>query len=158
MVDSANHCITILNPDLTFSSSFGSYGSGNGQFNSPIDVAVDSTGNVYVTNTNRCNVTDNRIQVFTAKGEYLRQLRKDDGYESPEIKPTGIRIDREDVVYVTDVYNARVSLFKCDGTHIKSFGSRGSAPGEFLAPWGIALDEHENIYVADYRNNRIQKF
>ena len=88
----------------------------------------------------------------------MRQLRKDDGYESPEIKPTGICIDREDVVYVTDFYNHRVSLFKCDGTHIKLFGSYGSALGQFRAPWGIALDEHENIYVADSYNNRIQKF
>ena len=48
VVDKGNHRIQILNPDLTFSSSFGSYGSGNGQFISPIDVACDTTGNVCV--------------------------------------------------------------------------------------------------------------
>ena len=70
-------------------------------------MAFDSTGNVYVT-----GYKNHRIQVFTAKGEYLWR------YEGPEIKsPTGICIDRENVVYVTDYDNARVSLFKCDGTH-----------------------------------------
>ena len=46
--DTNNHRIQILNADLTFSNSFGSRGSGDGQFISPWDVALDSTGNVYV--------------------------------------------------------------------------------------------------------------
>ena len=46
VADSLNHRIQILNPDLTFSSNFGSNGSGNGQFQSTWDVACDSTGNV----------------------------------------------------------------------------------------------------------------
>ena len=49
IVDHRNHLIQILNPDLTFSSSFGSRGSNNGQFYHPAwDVAFDSTGNVYI--------------------------------------------------------------------------------------------------------------
>ena len=49
--DRQNHHVQILNADLTFSSSFGSHGSGDGQFNYPWDVAFDSTGNVYVADT-----------------------------------------------------------------------------------------------------------
>ena len=145
----------ILNPDLTCFSSFGSSGEGNGQFQTPCNVAFDSTGNVYVTdNGNLC------IQVFTAEGKYLRQFgRKVGGYVGPELDyPYGICIDREDVVYVAEAGNSRVSLFKCDGTHMKSFGSFGSELGKFNVPREIVLDEHENIYVAELGNNRIQKF
>ena len=47
--------------DLTFFSSFGSQGSGNGQFNYPWDIAFDSTGNVYVADSfGYC------IQVYTS--------------------------------------------------------------------------------------------
>ena len=52
IADNNNHHIQILNPDLSFSSSFGSLGSDNGQFYNPYDVAFDSTGNVYVADFN----------------------------------------------------------------------------------------------------------
>ena len=48
VADQYNHRIQILNPDLMYSYSFGSYGSDNGQFQFPLDVGFDSTGNVYV--------------------------------------------------------------------------------------------------------------
>jgi sugar lactone lactonase YvrE len=141
-------CITIPNPNLTFSSKFDC--SDYGEFNEPSDVAFDSTGNVYVTDT--CN---HRIPVFTAEGKYLRQF-------SNFGNPTGICIDKEDMVYVTEdiMSNNRVSLIKSDGTHIKSFGSPGSKLGQFhtSTPHGIALDKDENVYVVDTWNNRIQKF
>ena len=42
VADAINYCIRILNPDLTRFSSFGSKGSGSGQFDQPHDVAFDS--------------------------------------------------------------------------------------------------------------------
>ena len=69
VTDNHNHRVQILNPDLTFSSSFGSRGYGTGQFVSPWGVAIDCTGNVHVV-----DYGNNRIQVFTAEGEYLRKF------------------------------------------------------------------------------------
>lgn len=43
----------------TFLFTFGSFGHGDGQFNLEINVAVDSSGNIYVSDLN-----NNRIQVF----------------------------------------------------------------------------------------------
>ena len=69
IADQSNHRIQILNPDLTFTGSFGSPGSDNGQFDYPSNVAFDSTGNVYVTDTgNHC------IQVFTSEGRFMRKF------------------------------------------------------------------------------------
>ena len=45
---------------------WGSYGTGNGQFQFPGGVAVDSRGRVYVTDLN-----NNRIQQFTSSGTFL---------------------------------------------------------------------------------------
>ena len=59
IAEHTNHHIQILNPDLTFSSSFGHRGSDDGQFDSPSDVVCDNTGNVYV-----ANIYNNRIQVL----------------------------------------------------------------------------------------------
>jgi DNA-binding beta-propeller fold protein YncE len=147
----ASKCITILNPNLTFSSKFGC--SNYGEFNAPSDVAFDSTGKVYV--TDMCN---HRIPVFTAEGKYLRQFGRKGRGRGELDYPTGICIDKEDVVYVTEEGNHRVSLFKSDGTHIKSFGSEGCKIGQFSHPCGIALDKDENVYVADKWLHRVQKF
>ncbi|MCG8620899.1 MAG: NHL repeat-containing protein, partial [Proteobacteria bacterium] len=69
-----NNRIQILNPDLTFHSSKGSEGSGNGQFKGPHDIAFDSAGNMYVTDAN-----NHRIQVFNSEGQFLRVWKERQG-------------------------------------------------------------------------------
>ena len=69
MADSNNHRVQVLNPDLTFSHTFGKKGSGKGQFQYPRGIASDSTGKVYVTDRD-----NHRIQVFTAEGKFLRMF------------------------------------------------------------------------------------
>jgi tripartite motif-containing protein 71 len=45
---------------------FGSFGSGNGQLNSPRDVAIDGSGNIYV-----ADAGNSRIEAFDSTGHYL---------------------------------------------------------------------------------------
>jgi len=66
VVDDDNHRIQVLNPDLTFSYTFGSKGSEQGQFNSPNDVTLDSKGFLYV-----ADYRNNRIQKFTPDGRFV---------------------------------------------------------------------------------------
>ena len=49
--------------------SFGGPGTGNGQFNDPEGVAVDSGGNIYVADT-----VNNRIQKFDSSGNFPSSL------------------------------------------------------------------------------------
>ncbi|MBU6428260.1 MAG: carboxypeptidase regulatory-like domain-containing protein [Cyanobacteria bacterium REEB65] len=59
VVDSGNNRVQRFNRDGAFMSEFGGMGGGNGQFNEPTGVAVDSDGYVYVSDTN-----NNRIEKF----------------------------------------------------------------------------------------------
>ena len=43
VTDKNNHRVQILNEDITFSSMFGSSGSGNGKFRCPHGVSIDSS-------------------------------------------------------------------------------------------------------------------
>uniref|UniRef100_A0A1X7TB96 SMP-30/Gluconolactonase/LRE-like region domain-containing protein n=1 Tax=Amphimedon queenslandica TaxID=400682 RepID=A0A1X7TB96_AMPQE len=61
--DSNNHHIQDLNPDLTFSHSFGSKGSANGRFQSPRDIAIDNQGTSF-------------LRQFSTKGSALGQLNE----------------------------------------------------------------------------------
>jgi tripartite motif-containing protein 2/3/tripartite motif-containing protein 71 len=152
VVNFSDNCIQILNPDLTFSSSFGSRGNGDGQFSAPYDVAFDSTGNVYVVN---CDINTTHVQVFTREGQFLRKFRR---VGSKLNQLSGICIDSEDVVYVTEYGNNRVSVFTCEGKFLTSFGSQGAGPGQFSDPYGIAVDKNGVVYVSDSGNNRLQYF
>ena len=153
VTDNNNHRVQILNANLTFSSTFGSHGSDNGQFNSPRSICFDNTGNVYV-----ADHSNHRVQVFTAGGEYIRQFGKKGGGEGELYHPQGIAIDSSDIVYVSDCGNHRISLFTRDGHFLRSFGTNGEGPGQFNAPTDIAVDKDGKIYVAEKNNNRVQVF
>jgi sugar lactone lactonase YvrE len=76
--------------DGKFIKQWGSSGPGPGQFGMPHCLAMDSKGNLYVGDRD-----NNRIQVFTQDGKLLGQLTQFG-------RPSGIVIDRNDVMYVTD--------------------------------------------------------
>ena len=127
---------------MTFSSSFGSYGSGDGQLNSSWDVAFDSTGNVYVADTGGC------IQVFTAEGKFLRKFGKMGSGGGELCFPSSVSIDSDDVVYVTEYCNHCVSMFTSEGQFLRSFGTKGKGPGQFYEPCGIAVDRDGLFYIS----------
>ena len=148
-----NHRVQILNVDLTFSSTFGSKGSGNGRLNCPCGICFDSTGNVYVADRG-----NHRVQVFTAKGEYVRQFRKKGDSEGNLDEPVGIAIDSSDIVYVSEWNNCRILLFTRDGHFLRSFGTKGKGPGQFNSPTDIAIGKDGKIYIVDKDNGRIKIF
>ncbi len=66
VVDKNNDRVQTFTNTSTFINSWGSTGSGNGQFLDPIGIAVDGDGNVYVTDWG-----NNRVQKFTSDGAFL---------------------------------------------------------------------------------------
>ena len=148
-----NDRVQVLNSDLTYCSSFGRYGSNNGELYCPKDISTDSHGNVYVSDSG-----NHRIQVFTAEGVYLRQFGKKGGGEGELNQPAGIVVDSHNLVYITENGNHRVSIFSTDGHFIKSFGSKGNGPAQFDNPRGLAFDKNGALYVCDRGNNCVQAF
>ena len=110
--DHKNDCIRILNSDLTFSSIFGKYGKGDGEFDVPYGIACDSNGNVYVADSK-----NHRIQVFTSTGKFLRMFGSCGEGRGELNCPAGIALDDEDTVYVSEQGNNRVSVFTFEGHH-----------------------------------------
>ena len=150
IADSNNHHIQVLNPDLTFSHTFGTKGSAKGQFNKPFDVTVDRHGLVYVADT-----WNHRIQMFTPEGQYLAQFGAK-GSDSGQLRfPTGIVIDDNNLMYITEWDNNHISVFTTDGQFIRSFGEYGSSVGQFNDPYGITFDKEGFLYVCDRGNNRL---
>ncbi|CAF4039284.1 unnamed protein product [Adineta steineri] len=76
-------------------------------------------------------------------------------------KPTDVRIDADQNMYVVDELNHRVQMF-CEnsdvGLTVVGNGVAGNSPTQLRNPEGIAFDSAMNMYVCDTENGRVQKF
>ena len=152
IADRNNHRIQVLNPDLTFSHSFGKEGSANGKFQRSCDIAIDSQGLVYVTDAhNHC------IQKFTPNGKFVAQFGSEGSGPGQLKYPYGITIDTAGtgLVYVSEITGHRVSVFTSDGVFVSSFGRYGSNIDQFKYPRGLKFDKEGFLHVCDYGNKRL---
>jgi hypothetical protein len=132
---------------------WGTSGTGPGQFITPRDAAVDSTGNVYVPDS------FTRVQKFDSNGTFLLQFGLSGDIPGGFVTPNKVATDSAGNVYTTDLFTNRVQKFSSTGTFLLTWGSTGSGNGQFLnGSGGIAVDSSSNVYVSDLGNHRIQKF
>ncbi|NBO53179.1 MAG: BspA family leucine-rich repeat surface protein, partial [Actinobacteria bacterium] len=158
IVDQSNHRIQIWGVNgfvsLVYMSSFGSYGSGNGQLYYPAAIAIHPvSGYIYV-----ADAYNHRVQIFNSTGGYLLQFGSQGTGEGQFQFSRGIAFDASGNVYVVDQNNNRVQKFTSAGGYMSQFGSYGSGNGQFSSPRDIVIDANGYIYVSDFGNNRIQVF
>ena len=143
-----------FNASGVFQLAWGTAGSSNGQFlNGAGGVAVDSTGDVYVT-----DLGNHRVEKFTSGGSFIMSWGSSGTGNGQFSGPEGIAIDASDNVYIADTGNHRVQKFNTSGTFVTRWGTNGTGDGQFDTPWGVSVDGLGDVYVADTNNNRIQKF
>lgn len=133
-----NSCVHRFSADGRHLFSFGSPGSGPGQFKVPHSLWVSRDGRVFV-----CDRENNRVQVFTADGAYLTQWAD---FKSP----MGIYIDAQQIAYVTDQV-PRLSILTLDGELL----ARGRT---FENAHNVYGDSRGDLYAVDVANQRVQKF
>jgi sugar lactone lactonase YvrE len=132
---------------------WGSGGTGEGQFTSPVGIAVDASGNVYVADTG-----NSRIQEFDPNGNFIRKWGSEGTGDGQFSYPEGVAIDSSGRIYVADTSNHRIQKFDSNGDFFTKWGSEGAGDRQFKFPVEVAVDGSGNIFVSDTENNRIQKF
>jgi DNA-binding beta-propeller fold protein YncE len=135
---------------------WGTPGTGPGEFDLPHGIAIDAAGRVLV--ADRSNA---RIQVFDQVGRFLAQRQSEelgrpyavdpapggrvfvaDGGDQPEVPP-----DRSGVA-ITDA----------EGRMLARFGRFGNQDGQFRLAHDLAVASDGAVYVVDAWGQRVQKF
>lgn len=129
-----------------FNFTFGECGSGDGQFDGPADVAVDSSGNIFVGDRN-----NDRIQKFDSSGNFLSKWGTTGAGDGQFTDPYNVEYAPDGKLYVGDYNNNRVQIFDTSGNFIEKFSTTGS-PGD------VYVDSSTNVYVPDYDNAMIRIF
>jgi sugar lactone lactonase YvrE len=174
VADGHNNVIRKINMSTSTVSTYagtGAAGFDNGAvatatFNQPYGMAIDASGNLYVTDIqNNCirKITVSTGTVTTYAGSGAQGATNGAAAAATFYYPLGCAIDLDGNLYVSDTYNNLIRKVSTSGT-VTTFagtGAQGSADGAaasatFNFPIGLAVNGND-IYVADTHNNNIRK-
>jgi len=163
----ANGVITTVAGNGTFGFSGDGGPAASASMSSPVAVAVDSAGNLYITDSSnqRIRKVSNGV-IATAAGNGEAGFSGDGGpAASAELNfPVAIATDSAGNVYIADADNNRIrrvsngviATVVGNGTEGYS-GDGGPATSAQLNSTGVALDSAGDLYIADTDNNRVRK-
>ena len=95
MADSSNHRIQVFTAEGKFLHMFGRRGRARGELDSPVGVAVDTSGMVYVSEEG-----NHRVSLFTSEGRFVTSFGRRGKKPGEFDCPYGLAVDNSGVVYV----------------------------------------------------------
>jgi len=152
--------------------SWGSLGSGPGQFDTPHGVAVAPNGEIFVADRG-----NRRVQVLDSTGKFLRQFTIDvpvpaDAKPAIGAAPTNLTtgslapgapdalcmtLGPNPVLFTGDLYPGRIYKVSLDCKVLGVYGKSGKNLGEFGWIHAIACPSENEIWVGELLNWRAQK-
>jgi len=142
--------------DGTLIKTWGTKGTGPGEFDLPHGIAIDDRGRVLV--ADRSNA---RVQVFEQSGRFLDQ------WQGAELgRPYAATPGQKNRVFIADGGDqpeappdrAGVAVVDADGQLLARFGRFGNYDGQFRLAHDIAVAKDGAVYVVDAWGQRVQKF
>ena len=148
-----NARIAKFDPNGRFIKSWGSKGTGNGQFDTPLSIATDARDNVYVADRG-----NKRIQVFDKDGNFTRQIT---GVGAP----WAICISPGPHQYLyssnsndpANLENGEIYRLELDGKILGKFGRAGKLPKEFGTVNQMDCRNPNELLVGEVLNWRAQR-
>lgn len=154
VADTHYHRVSIFDRDGKWVGEFGSEGTGDGEFQLPTDVAVDSAGFIYVSEYQG----NDRITKWSPDLKFVKALGELPIEGKRLSRPAGIDIDSEQTLWIADACNHRIVRLSLDGEVLATFGEFGDGPGQLRYPYDITVAPDDTIMVCEYEGNRLQWF
>jgi uncharacterized protein (TIGR03663 family) len=160
VADTWNHRIQKFDQSGEFLAEWGAFGETQGRakeaqnvFYGPRGIAVDSEGNVWVTDTG-----NKRVIKFDPGGNILGQYGGSGAGDGQFQEPVGIAIDSEGHIYVADTWNRRVQVFDSDFHYLRQWPVEGWLGQSAANKPYLAVDGDGNVYVTDPEAYRVIEF
>ena len=175
VTDTGNATVRKITPAgvvTTLAGTAGMPGSADGSgsaasFRSPTGIALDATGNLYVSDTGSATIRKitSAGAVSTLAGTAGSQGSADGtGAAARFSEPHGLTVDSAGNVYVADTKNDTIRKITSGGVVTTMAGKAGvagfadglGATARFNQPYGVAVDSTGNVYVADTGNDTLR--
>jgi streptogramin lyase len=134
--------------DGDFIKSWGSTGSGPGEFNLPHSLVFDAQGFLHIADRNNA-----RIQVFDPDGTYVRESKHPG-------TPCGLFMTADQHIWLAHGYSGQIMKLDLNGKVVGAIEGAGSGKGfgKYGEAHYIAVSPRDEIFVADTLNWRVQKY
>ena len=175
VVDSGNNRLQVFTPEGKLVAQCGKAGSGEGEFNKPWGITLDHDGNIYV-----ADWKNHRVQKLSPAGKFLMAIGRYGKlpvapnafavtYLGPFISsvpgtervpagvlnhPTGVAVDPEGDIYVTDWGNHRLSIFDKEGRPLTNL----VGDAQVMSKWGQqSIDANPDMMKAYRRVQNLEQ-
>jgi sugar lactone lactonase YvrE len=179
IADCGNHCIREVDLNGIIKTIAGIGGAGYmgdnypasmAMLNEPTDIAIDSTGQIYIADRNNHAIrkikTDGIIVTVAGNGSPGYSGDGGEAIDAMLNYPTNLSVDQAGTLYIADCGNSCIRRIDVDG-QIETIAGNGTAgysgDGESAAAamlnfsGGVAVDSDGDLYITDSGNHRLRK-
>lgn len=158
VTDTWNHRVQMFSLVGQYQGQFGSFANVQqgdpqaepGKFWGPRDLAIDSQGNVYVTDTG-----NKRVQKFSPAGEFIQAWGGGGIVPGAFEEPVGIDIDNQGNIYVADTWNHRIQKFDANFQPLAQWNVTGWDSESVINKPSLAVDKQGRVFISDPEGYRI---
>ena len=151
--DRNNHRIEVFQHGH-FQYCFGQHGTEPGTFNEPVDLTLsNSEDQLFIT-----EFSNNRIQVFTAKGQFLKVFGNFTDVPFKLQYPVGIHYTPDGHLLISSNDTNCVLVFEEDGKFRSAIEGTYQGKKRFSNPCGVVMMDNGHIVIADFGGNRLVVF
>lgn len=173
VADLGTNCVFMFSSDGTFIRKFGSgTGSGDGQLNGVIDVAVSAAGEVYVLETGNCPshwdcngntitfpvIGNARVSVFDNNGAFLKTLLGPGSLDGQLQSPASIAISASGRLFISQNYTTvfglcgyynffMIKVFDLNGVFSYKFSQTSIIGNSLFGPSSVRVDRSGLLHV-----------
>lgn len=161
IADAGNERIQSFSSNLIYQQTYSFYQQETTDKYPPIQLAVNSKGNMFVIHDYKVDRTTRRVLIYDREGDFLDTLGTSDKMSPNYIGyPVDIAIDDQDQIYIVDQLVNQIKIFDRNHQQIASIGtgSPGQPKGQLHGPARVAIGPSKNLYITDGRKADIQVY